>query len=219
MVKIEQLEKMDSYLSISLLQLFIMIHEFSENTYLVGGCVRDAILDRTPKDFDIVTDVPITKLAPELESNGWQIKGVGDCFLVYVVSKDGAMYEISNFRKDGPTSDGRRPETVSIGTIQDDSSRRDFTINSIYWNPIRNTMVDLNGGIRDIESRTLRFIGKPKDRIKEDYLRVFRLFRFASTLKFTIDKKSLTAAREMFTEAYNCTTPERVRQEIERMAL
>ena len=173
------------------------------------------ILGRVPKDFDIVTDAKIETL--ELEANGWTFKGVGDAFLVYVVSKNGEMFEIANFRKDSTESDGRRPKEVHIGTLEEDAARRDFTINSIYWNPITNEYIDPNNGMSDIKKRELRFIGNPHDRIKEDYLRVFRFFRFASTLDFKMNIKSHKACRELFNEAYLNTTPERVRQEIERM--
>lgn len=195
----------------------MIIFEQSKNTYLVGGCVRDMLLGRTPKDFDIVTDTKIEVLQPELESNGWQIKGVGESFLVYVVSKNGEQYDVANFRKDGNSSDGRRPDEVSIGTLEEDAARRDFTINSIYWNPITNQYIDPNGGMIDIKRKKLRFIGKPHDRIREDYLRVFRFYRFWATLDLIPDDKSFRACREMYNEAHRNTTPERVRNEIERM--
>lgn len=205
----------------SLLQLFTIVHNVTPNTYLVGGCVRDMLLSRKPKDFDIVTDADIESLIPTLEKNGWEVKGVGDAFLVYVVSKTiyetHYQFEIANFRKESTSSDGRRPDHVEVGTIEEDAARRDFTVNSIYYNPISDVLHDFNGGIKHLLERKLKFIGKPKERIKEDYLRVFRCFRFASTLKFTIDDKSLRACRELWKEAYDNTTPERARMEIERM--
>ena len=128
------------------------------------------------------------------------------------------VVEIANFRKDGVTLDGRRPVEVEIGTIEEDAVRRDFTINALYENPITGQILDPTGkGLSDIKSRTLRFVGKPKDRIREDYLRVFRFFRFLACKNLQPDIKSIKACREMFNESYENTTPERVRLELERM--
>ena len=200
------------------MQLFLIVSNKSKNTFLVGGCVRDMLLGKEPKDYDIVTDAEIKDLTGSLERNGWEVKGVGDHFLVYVVSKHGQMFEIANFRKESGFSDGRRPDHVEVGTLEEDAVRRDFTVNSIYYNPLTGEFVDPNGGKKDLRDRLLRFIGKPHDRIKEDYLRVFRFFRFLAKLEFEPDKRSLKACREMWREAYENTTPERARMEIERMS-
>lgn len=202
-----------------LLQIFLIIRNASPNTYLVGGCVRDMLLGKTPKDFDIVTDADVPPLIAELAENGWEAKGVGDHFLVYVASKNGVQFEIANFRKESGFTDGRRPDHVEIGTLEEDAARRDFTVNSIYYDPIENRYIDPNNGMKDLKAKSLKFIGRPHDRIKEDYLRVFRFFRFLAKLEFEPDKRSLKACREMFNEAYRQTNPERVRSEIERMSL
>lgn len=202
-----------------LLQLFLMVYNASSQTYLVGGCVRDMLLGRTPKDYDIVTDADVEALKPIFLENGWEVNAVGENFLVYAVSKHHQQFEIANFRKENGFTDGRRPDSVSIGTLEEDAARRDFTVNSIYYNPITNTFIDPNNGRKDLLNKTLRFIGQPKDRIKEDYLRVFRFFRFLSKLGFEPEIKSLKACREMFNEAYSKTNPQRVRMEIERMSL
>lgn len=207
----------------NLLQLFMLLSSQSPNNYLVGGCVRDSFLGLEPKDFDIVTDVHMDTIEPLFSQNGWKVDATGKAFLVMNVSKNGEQFEIANFRKDGDYSDGRRPEEVEIGDIFADAQRRDFTVNSLYYDPLKHKFADPIADIssqsakRDIESRTLRFIGRPKDRINEDYLRIFRFYRFL-TKGFTPDKRSLRACREYFNEAYLKTTPERVRVEIERMA-
>lgn len=177
------------------------------------------LLGKKPKDFDIVTDAPAESFAQDLTDSGWEVKGVGEHFLVYVASKNGTMFEIANFRKESGFSDGRRPDSVEVGTLEEDAARRDFTVNSIYYDPFTHTFTDPNNGIKDLRAKTLKFIGRPHDRIKEDYLRVFRFFRFLAKLEFEADKKSLKACREMFNEAYRQTNPERVRAEIERMSL
>lgn len=202
-----------------LLQIFLLVYDTSSNTYLVGGCVRDMLLGKTPKDYDIVTDANIEQLKPTLVDNGWKVDAVGENFLVYAVSKNHCQFEIANFRKESGFTDGRRPDHVEVGTLEEDAKRRDFSVNSIYYNPITNTFVDPNNGRKDIQSKTLRFVGRPHDRIREDYLRVFRFFRFLSKLGFQAEIRSLKACRELFNEAYSKTNPERVRMEIERMSL
>lgn len=209
-------------IELALLEIMMIIRNKSVNTYLVGGCVRDMLLNKTPKDYDIVTDASIEDLMGDLIGSGWVVKLVGDNFLVNAVSKNGHQFEIANFRKERGFSDGRRPDHVEIGTLEEDAARRDFTINSIYYDPFNGSngsFIDPNNGMKDIQSKTLKFIGKPKDRIKEDYLRVFRFYRFLAKLGFEGEKKSLSACREMFNEAYKNTTPERVRMEIERIVL
>lgn len=202
----------------NLLQIFMILRGFSQNNYLVGGCVRDSLIGREPKDFDIVTDVHMDTIETAFIDNGWTVDSVGKQFLVMFVSKNGEQYEIANFRKDVGFSDGRRPDEAIIGDLTTDAARRDFTVNSIYYDPINGSYLDPNKGMKDAEERILRFIGKPQDRIREDYLRIFRFYRFLSK-GFTPDKKSLKACRELFTEAYGHITPERVRMEVERMVL
>lgn len=202
----------------SLLQIFMILNSQSPNNYLVGGCVRDQLLRLPVKDYDIVTDIPMEVSAALLEDNGWKVKECGEAFLVLHVSKNGEQYEIANFRKDGVYLDGRRPEKVEIGTIDEDANRRDFTINALYQDPLTGLIADPTGkGMADIGSRTLRFIGRPKDRIQEDYLRVFRFYRFLSCKNLVPDIKSMRACRQYFNEAYEKTTAERVRLELERM--
>ena len=114
--------------------------------------------------------------------------------------------------------DGRRPTEVEVGTIEEDAVRRDFTINALYENPLTGEILDPTGrGLQDIKNKVLRFIGNPKERIQEDALRVFRFYRFLATKDLTADPKSLRACRGQFNKAYEATTPERVRLELERL--
>lgn len=204
-----------------LLQLLMLLREWNPKTYLVGGCVRDMLLGKTPKDFDIVTTANIPVLHEDLRMftpNGWSVDYVGESFSVFIFSKNGRQFDVANFRRD-IGGDGRRPSSTIIGTLEEDAARRDFTVNSIYYEPFSGQFIDPNGGIKDIQAKVLRFIGKPQERIKEDYLRVFRFYRFLAKLGFEGHPKSLRACREMFNEAYKNTTPERVRMEIERIVL
>ena len=202
----------------NLLQVFLLLKNESPNNYLVGGCVRDYLMRRLPKDFDIVTDVSMDRIEEIFKANGWEVDAVGKNFLVIFISKDEYTYEIANFRRECGFSDGRRPDTVEIGDLESDAARRDFTVNSIYYDPINGSYIDPNNGRKDLKKHELKFIGKPKDRIKEDALRIFRFYRFLAK-GFKPNKKSLRACREYFNEAYKKTTPERIRNEIERMVL
>ena len=206
-------------IQIDLLQIFILLITRSDHNYLVGGCVRDILTGGIPDDYDIVTDIPMPDLKKVFaEAGGWKVKETGENFLVLNASRGGRNYEIANFRKEGVYLDGRRPEKVEIGTIEEDAARRDFTVNAMYLEPFTWEFIDpLGKGKSDVETRTLRFIGKAKDRIREDYLRVFRFYRFLRK-GYRPDPKSLRACRELFDEAYAKTTPERVRVEVEKMA-
>lgn len=198
--------------------IFYLLSQVTKNSYLVGGCVRDGFLGVEVKDYDIVTDAHLDVTKPLFEKHGFKVKECGEAFLILNISKDGQQWEIATFRKDGVTLDGRRPSSVEIGTIEDDAKRRDFTVNALYENPLTGEILDPTGqGLSDLKNRTLRFIGSPQDRIKEDYLRVFRFYRFLATKDLEPEQKSLKACRQLFNEAYVNTTPERVRLEMERI--
>lgn len=194
-----------------------LLRKLSSQSCLVGGSVRDAVLGQRPKDFDFTTDVPYDTLVWKFTEAGFKVKETGKNFLVMIVSKGGEDFEIANFRKDGTYEDGRRPESVDIGTLDDDAQRRDFTVNALYFRLSDNLLLDPSGqGIPDVKERVLRFVGKPEDRLNEDSLRAFRFYRFLSR-GFTAAPKDLRAVRTLFKEAYTRTDPARVMQEIEKM--
>ena len=137
----------------TLLQLYLLLSNLSSNTYLVGGCVRDMLLGIEPKDFDIVCDIDLDLVSQTLQKNGWKVDEAGKQFLVMIVSKNNEQFEIANFRNDGNYSDGRRPDSVSIATINEDCIRRDFTVNSLYFNPFTNQVLDPTGkGLQDLQN-------------------------------------------------------------------
>ncbi len=203
----------------------------SDNACIVGGCVRDILTGKTPKDFDFATDTNYDRLEELFEKNGFKVQEEGKEFLVMIVSKGDEQFEIANFRKDGTYVDGRRPESVEIGTIYDDANRRDFTINALYYNLVRKSVMDPTGnGLDDIEAKVVRFVGKAKDRLAEDTIRAYRFYRFVDR-GFNPDPKSLRAVREaILTENKKITklvkesgsteaivSLERMRLEIEKM--
>lgn len=191
----------------------------SSNTRLVGGCVRDYILGKEPKDYDIVTDLHMEYITETLKEADWKVDETGKQFLVLTVtSPKGNSYEIANYRKEGVYLDGRRPENVEIGNMEEDAIRRDFTVNAIYYTPSNKLIHSpIESAISDLAERKLKFIGDPKDRIQEDYLRIFRFYRFLREKELSPDKRSLAACRQYFEEAVKNTSGERIRNEIERM--
>lgn len=191
--------------------------EVSENSFIVGGSVRDILLDKTPKDFDFVTDISYDKLKEIFSSKEFSFKETGKQFLVFNLNYNGVDYEIANFRRDGTYTDGRHPNSVEIGTIEDDMTRRDFTINAMYFN-YKSGLVCTKQSFEDIKNRKLRFIGSPEDRIKEDGLRVMRFYRILKSKNLIPDEKSLRAARTHFDKMLQ-VSPHRIMMEIERICL
>lgn len=166
--------------------------------FWVGGAVRDLILqpEIAPNDIDIATDAPfkdICKLLP-------QTRAIGKAFGVGLVTLGDNAFEVATFRKESDYADRRHPSQVGAGTLEEDSERRDFTINALYFDPLDDVVVDFHDGMNDIKSRVLRCVGDPKVRLHEDPLRILRLFRFAVKFNFSIDKETLQAAHLLATE-------------------
>lgn len=163
--------------------------------YVVGGSIRDLILGRIPKDYDITTNA----YPEEIESIFQDLKTVdiGKKFGTIIVCHKEGEVEVTTFRKEGPYVDGRRPEWVSFSTsIEDDLSRRDFTINAIAYNRKRG-IVDPFEGQKDLERKLIRTVGNPEERFSEDYLRILRAVRFSSELGFSIEDDTLMAAKKL----------------------
>ena len=130
-----------------------------------------------------------------------------------------SLYEVTEW-SDELWSDRRRPDSVQIGTILEDAQRRDFTINALYYNPWNGLVIDpTEKGLLDLQAKTIRFNGKAENRVKEDLLRIFRAYRFASQLNFEIDKKSLKACRTYFEDACKQVSSQRILIEVEKMSL
>lgn len=163
-------------LPLALLEPFLLLRQLGGVNLLVGGCVRDMLLGVAPKDFDIVTDHSMAAVTAVFQDHGWQVKEVGLRFQVAHVSKGDAQFEIARFRKDVYQDGACNPVP---GDIQSDSARRDFTVNALYLEPWSGRVIDQTGqGIADCQSKTLRFVGKPAQRIAEDPMRVLRFYRF-----------------------------------------
>ena len=158
--------------------------------YLVGGCVRDMLMDIPPHDYDITTSAPpktIISLFKKTVPTGIKHGTV-------TVINGGIAAEVTTYRADGEYADHRRPETVTfVKSLKEDLARRDFTVNAIAYNE-KEGIKDFFGGIEDINKKILRAVGDPEKRFCEDALRILRLFRFASVLGFAPEKGTLKAA-------------------------
>ncbi|UCC23476.1 MAG: CCA tRNA nucleotidyltransferase [Planctomycetota bacterium] len=177
---------------------------------LAGGCVRDMLLRRPATDYDIATDaVPddVIKLFRRTLK-------VGAKFGVVIVLLEGKQVEVATFRTDTGYADGRHPAKVKFATAAEDASRRDFTINGMFYDPLTKKVIDSVNGRADLKKRLIRTIGRPKERFSEDYLRMLRAVRFSTQLGFAIEPKTLSAIRR---HANNITkiSGERIAMELE----
>ena len=159
---------------------------------LAGGCVRDRILGRTPRDYDVATSA-----RPEQVKRLFRkTVPVGERFGCVQVHRGGGRVEVTTFRADGAYSDGRRPDAVEFGTDPaGDARRRDFTANALFEDPESGEILDFVEGRRDIDARVLRAVGDPGARFEEDRLRLLRAVRFAAVLGWTIEPATLAALR------------------------
>jgi len=181
--------------------------------YLVGGCVRDLLLGREPKDFDVSTDAAPERIL-ELFPGSDQ---VGAHFGVVLVKGAGSHVEVATFRSDRDYVDGRRPTAVRFETDpRQDVLRRDFTINGLMMDPATGEVLDFVGGRADLGQRLVRAIGDPEVRFREDHLRLLRAVRFAARLGFAIEPATLEAIRRNH-RAIAKVSAERIRDELSRI--
>ena len=159
--------------------------------FLVGGAVRDRILNKDPGDYDFATDIEYSELKRIFAD--YNPKEMGAHFGILMIKVNGKSYEIAKFRKETGVYNSRYPKDIKfVKTIEEDLARRDFTINSLAYNE-ETGIVDLYGGWNDIKKKVIRFVGNPKLRIEEDALRILRAFRFISKLGFNLDRKTAEA--------------------------
>ena len=166
----------------------LIISRLNDNGYradIVGGCVRDIILSKEPDDFDITTSAKPEETERIFSDFKLLKNGIKHGTVTVIIDKE--PYEITTYRFDGEYTDNRHPDRVTFtSNIDDDLSRRDFTVNAIAYNP-KDKITDLYGGREDIQKRIIRAVGDPVSRFSEDALRIFRAIRFASVLDFKID--------------------------------
>ncbi len=181
--------------------------------YFAGGCVRDRLLGETPKDYDIATDAPPDEVRRIFGAR--DTVPVGAQFGVILVVRGERRYEVATFRTDAAYADGRRPTAVRFSDARGDAERRDFTINGLFEDPATGEVIDFVGGREDLARRTIRAIGDPHARLREDKLRLLRAVRLAAQLDFEIEPQTLAAVRELAPEI-RVVAAERVLVELTR---
>ncbi|MGI6069150.1 MAG: CCA tRNA nucleotidyltransferase [Blautia sp.] len=157
--------------------------------YVVGGCVRDSILDRKPDDWDITTSA----LPQEIKTLFRKTVDTGLAHGTVTVIQGGEGFEVTTYRVDGAYEDGRHPKEVTFtASLEEDLKRRDFTINAMAYHP-KEGLVDLFGGMSDLQKKRIRCVGDAKERFSEDALRILRAVRFSAQLGFAIDEETKQA--------------------------
>ncbi len=177
-----------------------------------GGCVRDQLLGRVPKDYDVATNATPDQVMACFE----RTIPVGVQFGVVRVLLGDHEYEIATFRVEGGYQDGRRPTTVRWAGARDDVMRRDFTINGLLFDPLDDSLHDFVGGQQDLKLRVIRAIGNPVDRFTEDKLRLLRAARFAARMDFEIERETWRALCHQASEISEVSV-ERIADELLRI--
>jgi poly(A) polymerase len=193
------------------------LREAGHEAYWAGGCVRDSLLGRQPKDYDVATSAR----PPQIRELFGRRKtlDIGAAFGVVAVvgPKPAGIVEVTTFRHDAPYSDGRHPDGVTFTSAEQDAQRRDFTINGLFYDPLNEDeggrVIDFVGGVDDLRRRVIRAIGDPQARFGEDKLRMLRGVRFAATFSFALDDGTRAAIVEL-APTVTVVSAERVAQEM-----
>jgi len=197
-------------------QIIRMLRDHNHQAYLVGGCVRDLLLGREPADYDVTTDATpdqVMRLFPETYAVGAKFGVV----LVPVRDEVGNTVEVATFRSDIGYSDGRHPDQVRFSkSAQEDVERRDFTINGLLFDPIKNEFLDFVGGREDLAAGIIRTIGPADLRFTEDKLRMLRAVRFAARFGYVIEPGTFAAIQKL-AAGIDQISRERVRDELTKM--
>ncbi|MHC4545351.1 MAG: CCA tRNA nucleotidyltransferase [Planctomycetota bacterium] len=169
-----------------------VIRQLNRNGFkalLAGGCVRDMLLRRPASDYDVATNAQpdyVIKLFRRTLK-------VGAKFGVVIILLEGRQIEVATFRTETGYADGRHPSVVKFSGAEEDASRRDFTINGMFYDPLKEKVIDYVDGRADLKKGLIRTIGKPKERFSEDYLRMLRAVRFSTQLGFAIEPATWSA--------------------------
>ena len=197
-------------------ELEALIHKIHQNGFqvlIVGGAVRQALLNKKIEELDLASSAKpdeLLKLFPKA-------KGTFKKYAVVLIPlKNKKTIEITSFRKDSKQSDGRRPRFIEYSGIKEDASRRDFTINALFYDLQKDQVMDWFGGIKDLETKTIRCIGKAEERFKEDHLRVLRALRLSRQLNFKIESQTQKALLK-WSQSVEKLSKERILKELNKM--
>jgi len=185
--------------SVNAMRVVERLHKENHQAYLVGGCVRDLMLRKSPKDFDVATDA-----TPEtVKSLFNSARMIGRRFKIVHVRFGRDIIEVTTFRAPAKENEGEVSEGGMLlsdnvwGSFEEDAMRRDFTINALYFDPQTNQITDLVKGMGDIEAKLIRLIGDPETRYREDPVRMLRAARFEAKLHFDIEKQTAAAMKRL----------------------
>lgn len=193
-------------------QIVQTLQKHGYKAFLAGGCVRDMIMGKESFDYDIATDA----MPHDVIRIFQKTIPVGIQFGVVIVVKEGHNFEVATFRTEDSYSDGRHPDRISFSTPENDVKRRDFTINGLLYDPVKDEILDYVGGRKDIEAGIVRTIGDPIERFTEDKLRMIRAARFACRFHFSIHKDTQQAIMQLAPQIH-MVSAERIREELEKI--
>lgn len=205
-------------ISPEVLRVTNILQEAGYEAWIVGGCVRDLLLGRKPKDWDVTTNANPEQIQGLFE-NTFYTNEFGTVGVVNDAVSDETLkvVEVTPYRLEGKYSDARRPDDVLFSQkIEDDLKRRDFTVNALAFNPKSGELLDLYEGIKDISAGVLRAVGEPKARFNEDALRILRAVRIAAELNFVIEEQTKLAMGESSPQLAKISK-ERIRDEFVRI--
>lgn len=191
--------------------------EAGYTAYWAGGCVRDLLRGVEPHDYDVATNATPEQVRAVFGPG--RSKAVGESFgVVIVLGKRGSgdAVEVATFRRDAEYLDGRRPSRVEFCSAEEDARRRDFTVNGMFFDPLKEKVLDYVGGEADLTNRLIRAIGSPHERMKEDKLRVLRAVRFTSILDYNLDPETAEAIRSLAGDIVQVSA-ERIAQELRKI--
>ncbi len=192
------------------------LNDCGYSAFVVGGCVRDSIMGKEAHDWDMTTSAEPEETLEVFKDFRTIPTGLKHGTITVLI--DGEPLEITTFRIDGTYTDNRRPDSVNFTrNIENDLSRRDFTVNAMAYNE-KDGVVDLFGGISDIENKIIRCVGDADKRFGEDALRIMRALRFSSVLGFEIEKETAESIKRNKHLLKNIA-PERIRVELEKLIL
>jgi tRNA nucleotidyltransferase (CCA-adding enzyme) len=200
------------------LQIIGDLHRAGYTSYLAGGCVRDALLGKRPKDYDVATEARPEQIREVFGRRRTLAIGAAFGVMCVLPRQRGAAepVEVATFRRDGNYSDGRRPDQVHFSSPELDAQRRDFTINGLFFDPESGEVYDFVEGLEDLHQRQVRAIGDPVARFAEDRLRLLRAVRFATTYDFRLEAGTLEALVHHADEVTVCSG-ERIGAEMRRL--
>ncbi|MBL8829084.1 MAG: CCA tRNA nucleotidyltransferase [Planctomycetaceae bacterium] len=184
--------------------------------YWAGGCVRDQLLGKQPKDYDVATSATPDQVREVFGKRRTLAIGAAFGVIAVIGSREQGVVEVATFRRDTSYTDGRHPDAVVFSTPEEDAQRRDFTINGLYYDPLAERVIDFVGGVADLKQGIVRAIGDPVARFNEDKLRLLRAVRMAARFGFHLDTATMQAIQAQ-ADTVTSVSPERIGQEMRQM--